>query len=75
MPISTQRVLDGGESAHPTHLQPRPPRCTRSSNFNCAGVEESKLEELEAAIVYMASAASDYVNSHALMLDDGFLSW
>jgi len=46
-----------------------------SSNFNCAGVEESKLEELEAAIVYMASAASDYVNSHALVLDDGFLSW
>lgn len=34
-----------------------------------------KLEELEATIVYMASAASDYMNGQALVLDGGFLSW
>jgi NAD(P)-dependent dehydrogenase (short-subunit alcohol dehydrogenase family) len=34
-----------------------------------------KLEELEATIVYLASAASDYMNGQSLVLDDGFLSW
>src|ERR1700759_3261095 len=34
-----------------------------------------KLEELEATIVYLASAASDYMNGQALVLDGGFLSW
>jgi 2-dehydro-3-deoxy-D-gluconate 5-dehydrogenase len=34
-----------------------------------------KLEELEATIVYMASAASDYMNGQALVVDGGFLSW
>ena len=34
-----------------------------------------KLEELEAAIVYLASSASDYMNGQALILDGGFLSW
>jgi len=34
-----------------------------------------KLEELEATIVYLASAASDYMNGQALALDGGFLSW
>jgi NAD(P)-dependent dehydrogenase (short-subunit alcohol dehydrogenase family) len=34
-----------------------------------------KLEELEATIVYLASAASDYMNGQALILDGGFLSW
>jgi NAD(P)-dependent dehydrogenase (short-subunit alcohol dehydrogenase family) len=34
-----------------------------------------KLEELEATIVYIASAASDYMNGQALVLDGGFLSW
>jgi NAD(P)-dependent dehydrogenase (short-subunit alcohol dehydrogenase family) len=34
-----------------------------------------KLEELEATIVYMASAGSDYMNGQALVLDGGFLSW
>jgi 2-deoxy-D-gluconate 3-dehydrogenase len=34
-----------------------------------------KPEELEATIVYMASAASDYMNGQALVLDGGFLSW
>ena len=34
-----------------------------------------KLEELEATIVYLASAGSDYMNGQALILDGGFLSW
>lgn len=34
-----------------------------------------KLEELEAAIVYLASSGSDYMNGQALILDGGFLSW
>jgi NAD(P)-dependent dehydrogenase (short-subunit alcohol dehydrogenase family) len=34
-----------------------------------------KLEELEATIVYLASAASDYMNGQSLVLDGGFLSW
>jgi NAD(P)-dependent dehydrogenase (short-subunit alcohol dehydrogenase family) len=33
------------------------------------------LEELEATIVYLASAASGYMNGQALVLDGGFLSW
>jgi len=33
-----------------------------------------KLEELEATIVYLASAASNYMNGQALILDGGFLS-
>ena len=34
-----------------------------------------KLEELEATIVYLASAASGYMNGQALILDGGFLAW
>jgi len=34
-----------------------------------------KLEELEATIVFLASAASGYMNGQALILDGGFLSW
>lgn len=34
-----------------------------------------KLEELEGSIVYLASAASDYMNGQALVLDGGFLAW
>ena len=34
-----------------------------------------KPEELEGTIVYMASAASDYMNGQALILDGGFLAW
>jgi len=34
-----------------------------------------KLEELEATITYLASAASGYMNGQALILDGGFLSW
>jgi NAD(P)-dependent dehydrogenase (short-subunit alcohol dehydrogenase family) len=34
-----------------------------------------KLEELEATIVYLASAGADYMNGQALVLDGGFLSW
>jgi gluconate 5-dehydrogenase len=34
-----------------------------------------KLEELEATIVFLASAASNYMNGQALVLDGGFLSW
>jgi len=33
------------------------------------------LEELEATIVYLASAASNYMNGQSLVLDGGFLSW
>lgn len=34
-----------------------------------------KLEELEAAVVYLASAASDYMTGQAHILDGGFLAW
>jgi NAD(P)-dependent dehydrogenase (short-subunit alcohol dehydrogenase family) len=34
-----------------------------------------KLEELEGTIVYLASAASNYLHGQALVLDGGFLSW
>ncbi|HUX21686.1 MAG TPA: SDR family NAD(P)-dependent oxidoreductase [Spirochaetia bacterium] len=34
-----------------------------------------KLEELEGTIVYLASAASDYMQGQTLVLDGGFLSW
>jgi len=34
-----------------------------------------KLEELEATIVYLASAASGYMNGQALVIDGGFLAW
>lgn len=34
-----------------------------------------KLEELEGTIVYLASAASNYLHGQALILDGGFLSW
>jgi len=33
------------------------------------------LEELEATMVYLASAASNYMNGQSLILDGGFLSW
>jgi NAD(P)-dependent dehydrogenase (short-subunit alcohol dehydrogenase family) len=33
------------------------------------------LEELEATIVYLASAASNYMNGQSLVVDGGFLSW
>jgi NAD(P)-dependent dehydrogenase (short-subunit alcohol dehydrogenase family) len=33
-----------------------------------------KLEELEGTIVYLASAAADYMNGQALILDGGFLA-
>jgi NAD(P)-dependent dehydrogenase (short-subunit alcohol dehydrogenase family) len=34
-----------------------------------------RLQELEGTIVYLASAASDYMNGQALILDGGFLAW
>jgi NAD(P)-dependent dehydrogenase (short-subunit alcohol dehydrogenase family) len=34
-----------------------------------------KLEELEAAVVYLASSAADYMTGQALILDGGFLAW
>jgi NAD(P)-dependent dehydrogenase (short-subunit alcohol dehydrogenase family) len=34
-----------------------------------------KLEELEGTIVYLASAASNYLHGQALIIDGGFLSW
>lgn len=34
-----------------------------------------KLEELEAAIVYLASPASGYMTGQALVIDGGFLAW
>ena len=34
-----------------------------------------KLEELEGTIVYLGSAAPDYMNGQALVLDGGFLAW
>jgi 2-deoxy-D-gluconate 3-dehydrogenase len=34
-----------------------------------------KLGELEAAVVYLASSASDYLTGQALILDGGFLAW
>ena len=34
-----------------------------------------RLEELEGTIVYLASAASGYMNGQALVLDGGFLCW
>lgn len=34
-----------------------------------------KLEELEAAVVYLASSASDYMTGQSLILDGGFLAW